>query len=326
MTVQKVAIVVHEGVQALDVAGPIDVFAEANGFIDPEDRYETCLVAASRDPMRASNRMQIDADLRFEEASGNFAIMLVAGGPGLPSAEPDPAMSEWLKSASRRSDLYGSVCTGAFALGHAGLLDGHVVTTHWQNAQRLATLFPHANVEHDRIYVRDGDLVTSAGVTAGIDLTLSIVSERHGAAAALSVAKRLVVVAQRQGGQSQFSPFLTAPNNDNSPIARIQVYVMARVGKRHTLDDMAAHVSMSSRNLSRLFVQETGITPHEFIERARIDTARRLLEGSDQPLKSVAFDCGFGTADRMRAVFAQRLGVTPAQYRMSFRYEAPPNR
>jgi transcriptional regulator GlxA family with amidase domain len=174
--------------------------------------------------------------------------------------------------------------------------------------------------------MRDGNLVTSAGVTAGIDLALAIVSERHGAAIALSVAKRLVVVAQRQGGQSQFSPFLTAPGHDNSPIARIQVYVMAHIGKRHTLDELAAHVSMSTRNLSRLFVQETGITPHEFIERARIDTARRLLEASDQALKAVAFDCGFGTADRMRAVFVQRLGVTPAQYRMSFRYEASSDR
>jgi transcriptional regulator GlxA family with amidase domain len=322
MAAQKVAVVVHEGMQALDVAGPIDVFAEANGFIDPADRYETCLVAAGRDPMRASNGMQIVADLSFEEASGDFAIMLVAGGPGLPTAAADPAMSAWLQSACRRSDLYGSVCTGAFALGHAGLLDGHAVTTHWQNAQRLASLFPRANVEHDRIYMRDGNLVTSAGVTAGIDLALSIVSERHGAKVALSVAKRLVVVAQRQGGQSQFSPFLTAPANDNSPIARIQVYVMARIGERHTLDELAAHVSMSTRNLSRLFVQETGITPHEFIERARIDTARRLLEASGQALKVVAFDCGFGTPDRMRAVFVQRLGVTPAQYRMSFRYEA----
>jgi transcriptional regulator GlxA family with amidase domain len=326
MTVQKVAIVVHEGVQALDVAGPIDVFAEANAFIDREDRYKTCLVATSRDPMRASNHMQIVADLSFAEASGEFAIMLVAGGPGLPIADPEPAMSEWLRSACGRSDLYGSICTGAFALGHAGLLDGHVVTTHWQNAQRLATLFPRANVEHDRIYIRDGSLVTSAGVTAGIDLALAIVGERHGPAVALSVAKRLVVVAQRQGGQSQFSPFLTAPGNDNSPIARIQVYVMAHIGKRHTLDELAAHVSMSTRNLSRLFVQETGITPHEFIERARIDTARRLLEASNQALKAVAFDCGFGTADRMRVVFAQRLGITPAQYRMSFRYETSPHR
>jgi transcriptional regulator GlxA family with amidase domain len=321
MTVQKVAIVVHEGVQALDVAGPVDVFAEANGFIDPQDRYETCLVAANRDPLRASNRMQIVADMSFEEASGEFAIMLVAGGPGLPGAARDSAMSEWLVSACGRSGLYGSICTGAFALGHAGLLDGHVVTTHWQNAQRLATLFPQANVEYDRIYMRDGNLVTSAGVTAGIDLTLAIVAERHGAAIALSVAKRLVVVAQRQGGQSQFSPFLTAPSHDNSPIARIQVHVMTHIGKRHTLDELAAHVSMSTRNLSRLFVQETGVTPHEFIEHARIDTARRLLEASNQALKAVAFDCGFGTADRMRAVFVQRLGITPAQYRMSFRYE-----
>ncbi len=162
------------------------------------------------------------------------------------------------------------------------------------------------------------NLVTSAGVTAGIDLALSIVGERHGAGVALAVAKRLVVVAQRQGGQSQFSPFLTAPSDDNSPIARIQVHVMAQIGKRHTLEDLADHVGMSPRNLSRLFVQETGITPHEFIERARIDTARRLLEASDSALKAIAFDCGFGTADRMRAVFAQRLGVTPAQYRLSF--------
>jgi transcriptional regulator GlxA family with amidase domain len=322
MTLQRVAIVVHEGVQALDVAGPIDVFAEANGFVDPEDRYETYLVAATREPMRASNRMQITADLSFAEASGDFAIMLVAGGPGLPIADPDPAMSEWLQSAYRRSGLYGSICTGAFALGHAGLLDGHVVTTHWQNAQRLAALFPRANVELDRIHMRDGNLVTSAGVTAGIDLALAIVSERHGAEVALSVAKRLVVVAQRQGGQSQFSPFLTAPGNDNSPIVRIQIHVMAHIGKRHTMEELAAHVSMSTRNLARLFVQETGVTPHEFIERVRIDTARRLLEASDQALKAVAFDCGFGTADRMRAVFTRRLGITPAQYRMSFRYEA----
>jgi transcriptional regulator GlxA family with amidase domain len=323
MTVQKVAIVVHEGVQALDVAGPVDVFAEANGFIDARDRYETCLVAASRDPIRASNRMQIVADLSFEEASEDFAIVLVAGGPALPAAGRDSAMSEWLVAASRRAGLHGSICTGAFALGHAGLLDGHVVTTHWQNAQHLAALFPAANVEHDRIHIRDGNLVTSAGVTAGIDLGLAIVGERHDAAVALAVAKRLVVVAQRQGGQSQFSPFLTAPGNDNAPIARIQVHVMAHIGKRHTLDELAGHVGMSTRNLSRLFVQETGITPHEFIERARIDTARRLLEASDQPLKAIAFDCGFGTADRMRAVFALRLGVSPAQYRLSFRHKAP---
>jgi transcriptional regulator GlxA family with amidase domain len=135
----------------------------------------------------------------------------------------------------------------------------------------------------------------------------------------VAVAKRLVVVAQRQGGQSQFSPYLTAPADPASPIARIQDHVMANIGGRHTLASLAAVVGMSARNLARHFVQETGITPHEFVERARIDAARMLLEGSDRPLKAVAYDCGFGTADRMRIVFTERLGVTPAQYRASFR-------
>jgi transcriptional regulator GlxA family with amidase domain len=277
------------------------------------------LVGPHRAPLRASNNMQMIADLSFEEASGGFDVLLVAGGPELPYAAPDPQRTEWLRVAPWRTSLYGSICTGAFALGHAGLLDGHRVTTHWQIAQKLAARFPAAIVEPDLIYVRDGRLVTSAGVTAGIDLALALVRERHGPGVALAVAKRLVVVAQRQGGQSQFSPYLTAPADPASPIARIQDHVMANIGGRHTLESLAAVVGMSARNLARHFVQETGITPHEFVERARIDAARMLLEGSDRPLKAVAYDCGFGTADRMRSVFHERLGVTPAQYRASFR-------
>ncbi|WP_342641008.1 GlxA family transcriptional regulator [Rhodoligotrophos ferricapiens] len=319
MAVQKVAIAIHEGVQALDVAGPVDVFAEANAYIPAEHRYETVLVAAHRMPLRASNNMQMMADLTFEEAAGGFDILLVAGGPALPDAEPDPQLIDWLRVAPWHASTYGSICTGAFALGHAGLLDGRRVTTHWQNAHKLAARFPAAQVEPDLIYVRDGRLVTSAGVTAGIDLALALVSQRHGANVAVTVAKRLVVVAQRQGGQSQFSPYLTAPADPASPIARIQDHVMANISQRHTLESLAAEVGMSPRNLARHFVQETGITPHDFVERARIDAARRLLEGSDRALKAVAYDCGFGTADRMRIVFAARLGVTPAQYRASFR-------
>jgi transcriptional regulator GlxA family with amidase domain len=148
---------------------------------------------------------------------------------------------------------------------------------------------------------------------------LALVGEQHGPQVAVAVAKRLVVVAQRQGGQSQFSPYLTAPVDDDSPIARAQAHVMANVGSRHTLQSLAEEVGMSARNFGRHFVQETGITPHEFVERARIDAARRLLEASDRPLKLVAYDCGFGTADRMRIVFGERLGVSPAHYRASFR-------
>ncbi|MGY4176315.1 transcriptional regulator GlxA family with amidase domain [Bradyrhizobium sp. USDA 4518] len=319
MAVQRVAIAIHEGVQALDVAGPVDVFAETNGFVPAGDGYETVLVGAGCEPLRASNGMKISADLSFAEAQEKFDILLVAGGPALPDAAPDPELTQWLRGAPARAELYGSICTGAFALGHAGLLDGHKVTTHWQNAQRLAARFPAAEVIFDRIYIRDGHLMTSAGVTAGIDLGLALVAERHGPQVAVAVAKRLVVVAQRQGGQSQFSPYLTAPVDEDSPIARAQAHVMQQVGERHTLQSLAEVVGMSVRNFGRAFAQETGITPHEFVERARVDAARRLLESSDRPLKAVAFDCGFGSADRMRIVFSERLGVSPAQYRASFR-------
>ncbi|WP_455274949.1 GlxA family transcriptional regulator [Rhizobium herbae] len=319
MAIQRVAIAIHDGVQALDVAGPFDVFAEANEYIAPENYYETLLVAAHRSPIRASNHMLMIADQSFEEVTGGLDILLVAGGPTLPDAAPDPRTTEWLRKAPWRASIYGSICTGAFALGHAGLLDHRRCTTHWQDAKKLAERFPSANVEPDLIYVRDGRMVTSAGVTAGIDLALSLVAQRHGPKVAVTVAKRLVVVAQRQGGQSQFSPYLTAPADPASPIARIQDFVMANVGSRSTLEELAELVGMSGRNLSRHFVQETGITPHEFVERARIDAARNLLESTDLSLKAIAFDCGFGVSDRMRIVFSQRLGVTPAQYRASFK-------
>lgn len=319
MKSRLVAIVIHEGVQALDVAGPVDTFHEANGHLQEEDRYEVVLVAASRAPLHASNRMQLIADMTFGEASRPVDIVLVAGGPGLPDAAPDLQLNEWLQRAASQADLYGSICTGAFTLGHAGLLEQRRVTTHWQNAGKLAAMFPGANVEADAIYIRDGRLITSAGVTAGIDMTLALIREFHGSNIALAVAKRLVVVAQRQGGQSQFSPYLTAVEDPDSPVARIQMLITADIEKRHTLASLAAEVSMSPRNLTRHFIQETGVTPHEFVQRIRVDAARTMLEASDRPLKSVAYACGFGAADRMRIVFKERLGVTPAQYRASFR-------
>ncbi|MCG5258747.1 GlxA family transcriptional regulator [Cupriavidus gilardii] len=320
MSVTTVAILMLEGVQALDVAGPVDVFAEANAFIGRKDRYETVLVGKTRKPLRASNGMQLMPDLSLGDEAPRFDIVLVAGGPGLPNAPADAAVSKWLRTAASRARLHGSVCTGAFVLGHAGLLDGRTVTTHWQNAAHLAERFRAATVEYDRIYLRDGKLVTSAGVTAGIDLALALVREDHGAKVALAVAKRLVVVAQRQGGQSQFSPYLAAaPSQADSPVARVQAYVMANIGARLTLDALAAEVGMSGRNLVRLFVADTGMTPHAFIERARIDIARNLLEGSALPLKSIAYKCGFVTVDRMRVLFQQRLGISPAQYRANFR-------
>jgi transcriptional regulator GlxA family with amidase domain len=316
---RTVAIAVFPGVQALDVAGPVDVFAEANGFIGSGDGYQITLVAPQEGPVLASNGTRLCADVSCELANAHYDMALVAGGPGLPVAAPDPLLLDWLKGVASKCERYGSICTGAFALGHAGLLDERSVTTHWQNAQQLAQSFPRARVELDRIYMRDGNLVTSAGVTAGIDVALSLVAEDHGAGIALAVAKRLVVFAQRRGGQSQFSPYLTAPADDTSPVAKVQAYVMEHIGVRLSVEKLAQVAGMSERNFARAFVQLAQMTPHEFVERARVDAARNALESSDTPLKTVAYECGFGTADRMRIVFTRRLGVSPNDYRTSFR-------
>ncbi len=228
-------------------------------------------------------------------------------------------MSAWLRDWATRADRYGSICTGAFAVGRAGLLDGRVATTHWQNAPRLAAAFPKARIEQDRIYLRDGPLVTSAGVTAGIDLALALVAEDHGAAVALSCARRLVVAAQRQGGQSQFSPFLLPPSAPGSPLARVQAYVMQHPAEAFPVERLAGIAGTSARSIARLFTSELGVTPHEFVESVRIDHARNLLEATDLALKAIAFDCGFGSTEQMRLVFQRRLGLTPARYRESFR-------
>jgi transcriptional regulator GlxA family with amidase domain len=314
-----VAVAIFPGVQALDVAGPVDVFSEANRFLPPEAHYTVTLLSAEPSALRASNGMTLVADETFEQASRPFDLALIAGGPNLPESTPDPRLLRWLASAAACCKRYGSICTGAFALGHAGLLDERNVTTHWQHAAQLAEQFPHARVDFDRIYLRDERLVTSAGVTAGIDLSLALVAEDHGPRTALAVAKRLVVFAQRQGGQSQFSPYLTAPADETSSVAKVQTHVMEHIGERFTVAQLADVAGMSARNFARVFVQETGVTPHEFVERARVDTARKLLESSSAALKAIAYDCGFGTADRMRIVFVRRIGATPMQYRERFR-------
>ncbi|MEI5999764.1 GlxA family transcriptional regulator [Paraburkholderia bengalensis] len=316
----SVAIAIFPGVQALDVAGPVDVFAEANLFIDGRDRYEVKLLAADSAPLRASNGITLTADETFDR-HGAFDLALMAGGPALPESVPDARLTAWLANVASQCPRYGSICTGAFALGHAGLLDGRNVTTHWQHAQQLATQFPKARVDFDRIYLRDDRLVTSAGVTAGIDLALALVTEDHGPQTALKVAKRLVVFSQRQGGQSQFSPYLTAPADETSPVAKVQAHVMANIRHNFTVKQLADVAGMSARNFARIFVQDTGVTPHEFVERARMDAARKLLESSGAALKTVAYDCGFGTADRMRIVFTKRIGATPKQYRERFRQD-----
>jgi transcriptional regulator GlxA family with amidase domain len=322
MAKKEVALIVHDGVQALDVAGPLDVFTEANGLVAKGDGYDCLLLAVDETPIRASNGMVLVPHLAFVRARRRFHTVLVAGGPALPDAPENVEMSEWLRRWATLADRYGSICTGAFALGHAGLLDGRTVTTHWQNAAQLASLFPAARVERDRIHARDGALVTSAGVTAGIDLALALVSEDHGDAVALACAKRLVVVAQRQGGQSQFSPLLTPRSDPESPIGKVQDYVTDHVSEPFPVRRLAEIAGTSERTIARVFISELGITPHDFVESVRLDQARNLLEATDRALKAVAFESGFASPEQMRAAFQRRLGLGPARYRENFRTAA----
>lgn len=313
-----IAILIFPGVQALDVSGPMDVFAEANSFLPAEQQYAIEVLGTQEGLLRCSNGLSLAAHRHYAQANDAYDLLLVAGGPGLPAQPYDAALSAWLARAAGKAGRHGSICNGAFLLGHAGLLDGKKVATHWNDAAALAARFPLAQVDADSIYVHDGKLVSSAGVTAGIDLALSLLADDGGAPLALQVARRLVVYTQRQGGQSQFSPHLTPVVDAASPVAQAQQYVLAHLGEVLDVDTLAQLVAMSPRNFARNFVRELGVTPARFIESARLDSARVLLAVSDAPLKTIAWRCGFGTADQLRAVFLRRLGVSARQYRQHF--------
>lgn len=313
-----IAILIFPGVQALDVSGPMDVFAEANSFLPAEQQYAIEVLGTQEGLLRCSNGLSLAAHRHYAQANDAYDLLLVAGGPGLPAQPYDAALSAWLARAAGKAGRHGSICNGAFLLGHAGLLDGKKVATHWNDAAALAARFPLAQVDADSIYVHDGKLASSAGVTAGIDLALSLLADDGGAPLALQVARRLVVYTQRQGGQSQFSPHLTPVVDAASPVAQAQQYVLAHLGEALEVDTLAQLVAMSPRNFARIFVRELGVTPARFIESARLDSARVLLAVSDAPLKTIAWRCGFGTADQLRAVFLRRLGVSARQYRQHF--------
>ncbi|MBA1292576.1 GlxA family transcriptional regulator [Pseudomonas lurida] len=301
----------------LDMAGPLEVFSIANRYLPPTQHYRILTLGTEPGPLRASNGVMVQADLLLEQADDAYDLLLVPGGPGAYN-ECHPALLPWLRAAVPRARRYGSICTGAFVLGYAGLLDGHRVTTHWHYTERLIKAFPEAIVETDRIYLQDGRLITSGGVTAGIDLALSVVAQDHGKQVAVEVAKVLLVVMKRQGGQAQFSPMTSAVAPQETPITRVQNHVLAHLEQSFTIESMAALAGMSARHFARLFAKDVQMTPMAFLQGARIDRARHLLETTELPLKTVAFHAGFGSVRHMRFLFSEKLGLTPTQYRQQF--------
>ncbi len=316
---KRIAIAVPPNAQSLDVFGPLDVFLEATRQSGGVAVYDTCLVSIEKGSVVRTGGVSLLVEKSIYDSDAPYDTLLVAGSPDFSRAESYADFQQWLRQRAAEVPRYGSVCTGAFFLGAAGLLDGRNVTTHWQHAAELAARYPAAKVEPDQIYVKDGPLYTSAGVTAGIDLALRLVEEDHGRELALTVARRLVVFLKRPGGQSQFSAHLAAQIASETRIQSLQHWILDNLGANLSIAALARRAAMSVRNLTRVFLSETGVTPTDYVEAARLDAARRLLEDTDVPLQRVASRCGFGNADTMRRTFLRRIGTGPHDYRARFR-------
>ena len=318
------ALFTYPGAQILDVTGPSEVFAIASALLmrerghrSPPYRVEILSLAAG--PLRTGSGVQLVADRAFHEVRGPLDTLLLSGGRlGLRDALADPRLLPWLRRMARRVRRLGSVCTGAFFLAEAGLLDGRRATTHWSAAQQLAERHPRIDVDPDAIWVRDGCIVTSAGVTAGMDLALALVEEDWGRDLALGVARQLVVFLKRPGGQSQFSAHLEAQSRGGGALAGLPEWVAEHLDEDLGVAALAARFAMSPRNFARVFVRELGVTPAKYVERARLERARACLENGRSSLDEVAETCGFGNEERMRKTFLRHLRVLPREYRRCF--------
>jgi transcriptional regulator GlxA family with amidase domain len=315
----RIAILTIPGVQMLDVAGPMDVFSEANRLLQDPDAYSMTIVALSPEPVTALNGTRFLPDATIESSLDGFDTLLIAGSPGIRKYENHPELVQWTVRESRRVRRVGSVCTGAFLLGHAGLLNGRRATTHWNSAARLAELFPAVKLEPNTIYVKDGPIYTTAGVTASMDLALALVEEDHGRSVSLRVAKELILFLKRPGGQSQFSVYLEGQVAEIGPIRDIHEWILDNLSEDLSVEALAARLAMSSRNFARLFRRETDMTPGDYVEAMRVEAARRMLEEGDTPMKKVASLCGFADQSGLRRAFMRRINVTPAEYRQRFR-------
>lgn len=311
---RRVVIVAYPGVQPLDVVGPAEVFKGAG-------EYAVEVVAPDAGPIAAS-AVTLVPDRTLAACRGPIDTLMVAGGQAARAAEPDERIVRFLRSAARRSRRVTSVCTGTFLLARAGVLDGRRVTTHWHYCDELQRRHPSLTVDPDPIYVRDGAVATSAGVTAGMDLALALVEEDLGRERALLVSRHLVMFLQRPGGQSQFSAQLAAQSAERRPLRDLQRWIADNLDADLTVAALAARACMSQRNFARAFRRETGMTPAAFVEAQRVERARIALETADAPVEAVAGQVGFGTVETMRRAFRRRLGVSPADYRTRFRRQA----
>lgn len=318
----RVGVLVFEGVQSLDVTGPVEVFAAASELIERTGRraprYEISLIGRDDAPLWTSSGLKIVPDRDFASAPPRIDTLIVPGGRGSRTASKHAGTIAWIERTSGRARRTASVCTGAFLLAAAGLLDGRRATTHWAAAAELARLHPGVTVDPEPIFLRDGAIWTSAGVTAGMDLALALVEEDLDRQAALTIARHLVMFLRRPGNQSQFSATLAAQEPAREPLREVRRHIVEHPSEDLSVDALAARSSMSARHFARAFRAETGITPARYVESVRLEAARRALEDSDAPVEAIARASGFGSAETMRRAFLRSLAVGPAEYRRRF--------
>ncbi len=324
---RHIAVVVFPGVQILDVTGPLEVFScaarlLAGGKATAAPSYGVEVLASRAGVIVCSSGVRLVAERALRSVTGGIDTLLVAGGSGTAEAMQDRALVQWVRDAAPRVRRLGSVCSGSFILAEAGLLAGRRATTHWEWCDTLAKQFPAVTVDPDPIFVRDGNVYTSAGVTAGMDLALALVEEDHGREVALAVARQLVMFLRRPGGQSQFSAQLAVQAADREPLRELQAWISEHPDGDCSVPALARRVAMSARNFARVFTREVGVTPARFVESVRVEAARRRLEESTNGVDHVAAACGFGTAESMRRAFLRTLRVPPAAYRHRFRAAA----
>lgn len=321
---RRVVFLAGPGTEMLDLVGPLQVFARAaekfragNPGSPPIYSVEV-ISTSSRKSVLTNCGVRISAHKTFREVRGEIDTLLIAGGNAIERDEIPIDVVRWLRKVARRTRRVGSVCTGAMLLARSGLLDGRQATTHWAWCELLTKRCPRANVDPTPIFVRDGNVYTSAGVTAGMDLALALVEEDHGSALALQVARNLVLYLRRPGGQSQFSAALSLQMTDRKPLRELESWVLDNLDKPLTVPALAARVAMSPRNFARVFTKEMKTTPAKFVERLRVEAARRRLEESQNSMETIAGECGFGNVNSMRNVFQRTLRIAPGQYRRSW--------
>ncbi|OAH12521.1 GlxA family transcriptional regulator [Streptomyces jeddahensis] len=317
---RSVLVVLFDDVQSLDFTGPVEVFTGAAKSSGDPDTYRIRTASLDGGPVRTSSGLTLVPDCALHDAADPHTL-LVPGGQG--TRTPDPQLIDWLRERAPGAERLVSVCSGALLLAAAGLLDGRRATTHWNVCDRLARDHPAVEVDPDPIFVRDGNVATSAGVTSGIDLALALVEEDLGRETALTVARHLVVFLRRPGNQAQFSAQLAAQTAQREPLRDVQQWITEHPDGDLSVESLAARARLSPRHFARAFQAETGVTPGRYVERIRIEHARRLLEDTSDGIEEISRACGYGTPEAMRRAFLKALGSPPAEYRRRFHAPVP---